>query len=91
MKPAFLIIFTVFLFQLSAQVNPALNELVIPIIARVQENPPRITLHWNHSTAEGTRYNLYRKRQADLTWNFIDFAPVSDSFYIDRNVETGVV
>ncbi|MEZ4688083.1 MAG: T9SS type A sorting domain-containing protein [Bacteroidia bacterium] len=91
MKQILLILWLCVATGLSAQINRALNELVIPLTAKVEENPAVIELHWEHSTAQGTGYTIYKKRQQDLIWGLIAQTSETDSSLRDGAVQEGEV
>ena len=91
MKQLILILAGLFCFNLHAQINSALNELVINVTASTQINPPAITLHWSKSTATGTTYRIDRKIQGINRWSLITNTALTDSTHTDTNVREGQV
>jgi len=65
-------------------------EFSVQLSATVQENPPRITLHWpQDSCSQPKHYTIYRKSPGANSWGRATTVSGTATQYTDKNVSVG--
>jgi hypothetical protein len=63
-------------------------DYAVQVSARVQTNPPQITLTWP-ADPDATGYTLYRKQRDDTVWGTATILATNGASYVDSNVVVG--
>ncbi len=72
--------------------RPDTSPPSVPVIFNVISNTDSIELHYHSSeSSDLARQELYRKTALDEPWQYRDTLSVTQSVYVDRNVEQGTV
>src|ERR1051326_1750025 len=74
----------------SGRANETTVEFSVQLSATVQENPPRITLHWpQDSCSQHRSYSDYRKAPGATSWGKAIALPGTATQYVDKSVRIG--